>query len=119
MPNLTIQQLQAAIGGELIAETAVCSAQPAMLGRVVVDSRQVKKGDLFWALKGSLHDGADFTGEAFSRGALGVVAGRAIEPPAGRFAIHPHDGLWALQRLARWKRREFKGQCVAVTGSVG
>jgi UDP-N-acetylmuramoyl-tripeptide--D-alanyl-D-alanine ligase len=119
MPNLTIQQLQAAIGGELIAETAICSAQPAMRGQVVVDSRQVKKGDLFWALKGSLNDGADFAGEAFARGALGVVAGRAIEPPAGRFAIHVHDGLWALQRLARTKRSQFKGQTVAVTGSVG
>jgi UDP-N-acetylmuramoyl-tripeptide--D-alanyl-D-alanine ligase len=119
MPNLTIQQLQAAIGGELIAETAVCSAQPAMLGRVVVDSRQVKKGDLFWALNGTLHDGADFAGEAFSRGALGVVAGRAIEPPAGRFAIQVHDSLWALQWLARRKRSQFNGQTVAVTGSVG
>ena len=41
--------------------------------RVVIDSRLIKPGDLFWALRGEHHDGHDFLVEARQRGASAAV----------------------------------------------
>jgi UDP-N-acetylmuramoyl-L-alanyl-D-glutamate--2,6-diaminopimelate ligase len=38
-----------------------------------IDSREVKKGDIFIALKGAARDGHDFIGEALARGAAGII----------------------------------------------
>jgi UDP-N-acetylmuramoyl-tripeptide--D-alanyl-D-alanine ligase len=118
MPDLTLAQLQEAIGGELVSADATCSVRAAS-GRIAIDSRQVQRGEVFWALAGRGQDGADFIPEAFRRGAAGVVTSRNIEPPPGRWVLKVHDSQQALQRLARWKRREFSGTVVGVTGSVG
>jgi UDP-N-acetylmuramoyl-tripeptide--D-alanyl-D-alanine ligase len=118
MSDLTLQQLQAAIGGELLSADSICSGRAAA-GRIVIDSRQVQRGDLFWALRGQLRDGSDYVDEALRRGAAGVVTTRNFEPPTGRWALRVHDGQQALERLARWKRREFTGTVIGVTGSVG
>lgn len=62
---------------------AGCGAEQSAGGRaagevtgVTADSRQVKEGDLFVALPGLRNDGAEFIGEAVSRGAVAVVAQR-------------------------------------------
>lgn len=56
------------------------------LGPVVTDSRHVAPGDVYWGLVGPHHDGAEFTDEAFGRGAIGAVVGSLIQRPtiAGR-----------------------------------
>jgi UDP-N-acetylmuramoyl-tripeptide--D-alanyl-D-alanine ligase len=88
-------------------------------GPVVVDSRQVKRGDVFWALKGPNHDGADFTDEAFRRGATAAVVARPVETPDDRWVFQVADTRKALWQWAAWKRRQFTGALIAVTGSVG
>ena len=74
MSPLTLQQLHEAIGGELLSRDAICSGRAAS-GQIVIDSRQVQRGDLFWALPGRWHDGADFVAEAYRRGAVGAQPG--------------------------------------------
>ena len=87
--------------------------------RVAIDSREVQPGDVFWALPGQHHDGAEFADEAFQRGAAGAVVHRPVEAPAGRWVLEVRDTLESLQQWAAWKRRRFGGAVVAVTGSVG
>lgn len=88
------------------------------VGRIVIDSRQVVPGDVFWGLIGRFHDGSNFAEEAFARGASGVVvAGRHIEPWAGKFSLQVEDANWALWQLARAVRRRFGGRVIAVTGN--
>src|SRR5262249_7035391 len=54
------------------------------------------------------------------RGAAGVVvAGREVEPWAGRWSLSVDDGLNWLWKLAKWYRQQFTGRVVAITGSVG
>jgi UDP-N-acetylmuramoyl-tripeptide--D-alanyl-D-alanine ligase len=115
--HLTLQQLRETIGGELLP----ASAQDAALrGRIVSDSRQVQPGDVFWALPGAVHNGADFADDAFDRGAAGVVlGGHPADPPLGRWALRVADPLAGLWKLAARAREQFDGQVVAVTGSVG
>ena len=56
------------------------------------DSRLVREGDLFFALRGRT-DGADFDPEAYLRGAVAAVARRRLEVPA----LVVEDTLEALQ----------------------
>ncbi len=116
----TLDELHRAIGGKLEPVAASGHAAEAVpLGRVATDSRQVEPGDVFWALPGANHDGADFAPQAFARGAGGVVAERPVATPHGRWTITVDDSLAALGRWARRSRDRFPGTVVAVTGSVG
>ena len=120
MAHLTLSQLHEAVGGELLlADGSTGSGPPADIGRVVTDSRQVQPRDTFWALRGMLRDGADFCGDAFARGAAGVVTERTVAVPPGCWALKVSNALEALWNLARWNRSRFGGRVVAVTGSVG
>jgi UDP-N-acetylmuramoyl-tripeptide--D-alanyl-D-alanine ligase len=87
-----------------------------------VDSRTVQPGDLFFALRGPNHDGHAYIAEVFAKGAVGVVADRAVEGPGAvshGAVLQVEDVLGALQNLARHARREWPGDIVAVTGSAG
>ncbi len=66
------------------------------------DSRQVKPGMLFVALKGEKSDGHDFIPQALEKGAAGVV-----------------DGYDELDRVAREYRRSLKAKVIGITGSAG
>lgn len=116
----TLGELQQTIGGTLQPDSgAECDPRATRLGRVVADSRQVEPGDVFWALVGPNHDGADFAGEAFARGAMGVVAARMVEAPSGRWVLTVDDAERALREWAKACRESFTGTVIAVTGSVG
>lgn len=120
MFELAIGELATIVGGRLaLGAMPPVDREAAPVGRVVTDSRTVEPGDVFWALRGPHHDGANFADEAYGRGATGVVAGRHIEPWAGCWSIAVREPRRALWQLAAALRRRFAGEVVAVTGSVG
>lgn len=87
---------------------------------VVVDSREVEPGALFFALSGERHDGFDFLDEAADRGAIGAVVPRGREPPDLDLEWFPvEDPRRALRRLAAAVRRDSPARVVGVTGSSG
>jgi UDP-N-acetylmuramoyl-tripeptide--D-alanyl-D-alanine ligase len=108
-------ELQQSLGGRLVCD----GGSPPQFARVVIDSRQVQSGDLFWALPGRQQDGAEFVGDAYVRGAAGVVSSRAMIPAPGRFGLVVPNTVEALSKWATRRRNEFTGPLVAVTGSVG
>jgi UDP-N-acetylmuramoyl-tripeptide--D-alanyl-D-alanine ligase len=82
-----------------------------------VDSRTLRSGDLFFALRGPTHDGHRYVAEVLERGAAGAVVDRAVERnPA---VLRVEDSLLALQTLASSARREWAGDVIGVTGSAG
>lgn len=86
-----------------------------------IDSRTIKPGELFFAVKGERLDGHDFVAAAFERGALAAVVGR---DHLSRFSdrinlIVVDDPLAALQRLAAMVRTIWRHPVVGVTGSAG
>ena len=88
--------------------------------RAVIDSREVERGDLFFALHGDHHDGHDFVDEAVARGASGLVVDRPLAPAYGGVAVFQvSDSLSALQRLAAYWRTRHEARVIGVTGSVG
>ena len=70
--------------------------------RYTFDSREVRPGMGFVALKGEKADGRDFIPKALAAGAADVIV-----------------GLDELQRRARERRRALKAKVVGVTGSAG
>jgi UDP-N-acetylmuramoyl-tripeptide--D-alanyl-D-alanine ligase len=89
----------------------------ALVGGAAIDSRKVRQGDLFFALRGRT-DGADFAPEAHLRGAVATVATRPLEVPT----LVVDDPEEALQRLARWtlvRPDAPSPTVVGITGTVG
>ncbi len=87
--------------------------------RVVTDSRKVSAGDLFVAIKGKRFDGNDFVGDAFKRGAIGVLTQRNLEPPPGKFLVVVEDTVKSLGKAAEYKRKLHRSTFTGVAGSAG
>jgi UDP-N-acetylmuramoyl-tripeptide--D-alanyl-D-alanine ligase len=87
---------------------------------VSIDTRGVRKGDLFVALAGENRDGHAFVADALARGAAGALVHQHLpELPDNAPLLMVGDTLEALRALARFARARFTGRLVAVTGSVG
>src|SRR5580765_3308707 len=91
-----------------------------------IDSRSLRTGDLFFAIKGENYDGHRFVEEAIHRGALGAVVSNEFasalrDAAAGSQALvlPVADTLAALQAIAASVRRSWAGSEVAITGSAG
>jgi len=87
------------------------------VGEIVTDSRTLRQGDLFIALRGPRFDAHAFVDDVMSRGAAGAIVetGRASGPGL----IEVADTLMALQALAHAVRRSAGTQVIAITGSAG
>ncbi len=84
------------------------------------DSREVKKGDLFFALKGANFDAHGFLKEVASRGAAAAVVDAGyLGENFGLSLLKVPDVTDALQKLAKTIQEMRKQRIVAVTGSVG
>lgn len=86
-----------------------------------IDSRTLKPGEAYFAIKGDVHDGHAFVAAALAAGAgLAVVARDKRDQfgPDARLLI-VDDVLDGLRDLARAARARLEGRVIAVTGSVG
>lgn len=86
--------------------------------RVCTDSRAVRPGDLFVAVRGERFDANAFASRARAAGAKAVVVERRVEGLAPPCLIVP-DGRRALGELAAGWRARFALPVIAVTGSNG
>ena len=115
--RLTAATVASAAGGELIA------GDPAsIVDGFSIDSRTLKPGDLFFAIRGERFDGHTYIRAAVDRGASGVIIDDAASATAvspGRAVIVVADTIAALQSLARHIRRESGAKVTAITGSAG
>ena len=86
---------------------------------VSIDSRSIKKGSLFFALKGPNFDGNQFAKDALKKGASYVVVDdpNSLEINDNIFLVE--DSLNELQKLALHHRKELKIPIIAITGSNG
>ncbi len=85
-----------------------------------IDSRQVKAGDVFFALKGEKFDGHDFLKEVAAKGAVAAVVEESYRgESAGLSLLKVSDVTKALQELAKYLQARRQQKIVAVTGSLG
>jgi UDP-N-acetylmuramoyl-tripeptide--D-alanyl-D-alanine ligase len=85
--------------------------------RVHSDTRSLRAGDLFVALRGERFDAHDFLPQAAAAGAVAALAERGLSPALPGLQVT--DVLQALQQLAAGWRARFHLPLIAVTGSNG
>ena len=85
---------------------------------VSTDTRTVRQGDLFVALKGEKYDAHDFVGDAIASGAAAVMVER-LSDRLRRPALLVPDSRKALGSIAAGWRARFSLPLIAVTGSNG
>lgn len=92
------------------------------LGPISSDSRTIKPGDFFLALRGEKFDGHRFCEMAARSGAAGLIVDRAYEQPASLAEVPiltVEETLRAYGDLAAERRREWGGVVLAMSGSAG
>lgn len=90
------------------------------LGGVSTDTRAIREGDVFVALRGERFDAHDFLADAVSRGAAALVVSDPRRAAGlGRPVFVVEDTLPALGALGAYRRRAWAGTVVAVAGSNG
>ena len=115
MDATSLHDLAAACGGRLLrgggARAVTCVSK---------DTRTLRPGDLYWALRGENFDGHNFAAAAAAAGAAGAVVER--DPgglPADFPLVQVNDSQAALHQLALWYRARLRARVIAVTGSNG
>ena len=87
---------------------------------VSTDTRTIKPGDLFVAIRGPRYDGHAFVEQARAAGAVAaLIDGSGDAPSSAIPALKVDDTRLALGRLAGHWRRRMRVSLVALTGSSG
>lgn len=85
---------------------------------IQTDTRKLKTGDLFFALKGPNFNGNLFAKQALETGAAYAIVDESADGQDERI-IQVNDVLTALQELALHHRKQFNIPFIAITGSNG
>ncbi len=113
-------ELVRAADGDLL-----CGAADREFGDVSIDSRQIRRGELFLAVKGNRFDGHEFVADAVRKGAAGVIVSdlsavsSTIVDEREIAVVRVEDTTRSLQTIARHVRRQSCTTVVAITGSIG
>lgn len=85
---------------------------------ISIDTRSLKPGDLFIAIKGDKMDGHQFVAEALQKGAAAAVVSQ-VPPNASGPLLVVGDTLKAMQDLGMAARFRSHATVIGITGSVG
>lgn len=111
--------------GKIISGEILGRVESMEIKGVSIDSRTIKEGELFVAIRGDRFDGHDFVPEAIKRGAWGAMVERSVLE--NKYAslgglkniIAVEDTLLSLQEMAAAHRKKFSIPMIGITGSNG
>ena len=103
---------------EAEAATLGQASQAFNVGGLSIDTRTIKEGDLFVALKGDHRDGHDFVRAAFDAKAGAALVTHTPDGVTGPLLTVGHTQR-GLEDLARAARARSNAKIIAVTGSAG
>jgi UDP-N-acetylmuramoyl-tripeptide--D-alanyl-D-alanine ligase len=111
---MSVKDVVHATGGQLLS-----GSQDTSLSQLFTDSREVKPGGLFVALRGEDQDGHGFISQAIERGAAGILCERPPQTTDHAAVILVKDTRQALFDITADRLRRQALPIVAVTGSAG
>jgi UDP-N-acetylmuramoyl-tripeptide--D-alanyl-D-alanine ligase len=85
---------------------------------IQTDTRSLKQGDIFFALKGPTFNGNKFAKQAIEAGAAYAIVDEDTGHQDERI-IKTKNVLFTLQQLAKYHRQQFNIPFIAITGSNG
>ncbi len=112
-----MKYLAEACGGELVG-----GLQTTIVNGISTDSRTVRSGDLFIALKGDKFDGHNFINDVIEKGASAILVERSadLSDVAKKCAVvYVNNTRKAFGDIARRYRKDFDIPVIAVCGSNG
>ena len=112
MQYFSVSDIAEIVGGTLIGDGGEA------VGEIVIDSRAVKKGDLFAAFRGEKSDGHDYIAAALEKGAVCALAKRIPEGVTGNIIL-VDDVQAAIEKIGKACRDALNIPIVGITGSVG
>ncbi len=112
MIEIKASEIIRATGAELVQ-----GSSDQLINKISTDSRTIKSGDVFLALRGPNFNGGDFINDAIENGAMGYIAENAFVD--SKLAIKVEDPLKFLHALAEHVLQKVAPQVVAITGSTG
>lgn len=110
--KLTLGELK-----KLFPRNTIVRADEAQVLGITQDTRSLKAGDVYVAIRGENFDGHAFVAQAFEKGALAALVSDPNTPPQNAFIVT--DTVLALGQIAKLYRRKFTQPLVAITGSNG
>ena len=114
--SATLSQLVEVLSAEPVN---LSEAALALLGSgIQTDTRAIKPGEVFVALRGEKFDGHEFVSMAFEKGAMAAIVDFQYQN-SGFPILQVNDTLEAYQKIGRWWRDRFHIPVIGVTGSVG
>ncbi len=115
MKNLTIENISRACCGTYHGATSLLQKE---VNHVAIDSRKVKNGDLFVAIKGERVDGHSFIPEVMENGALCAISEQDLGSQPYPYILVDSTAQ-ALLDIAKLYRESFDVKVVGISGSVG
>ena len=113
MKEIELKNIIEVIGGKYLGKKKLNGVT---LSGISVDSRVVRKGELFFALRGEFFDGHDFAHDAIRKSGLPAVVSKRVK---NEEIILIGDTLKGLGDLASYYKKTIDVFTVAVTGSYG
>ena len=114
MEGMTVRRAAEICGGKLCNSTQADTE----IRQIVIDSREVKSGDLFVAYRGERVDGHNYVSAAFRNGASCCLVERIPQDAEGALIL-VEDVQAASEKIAAAYREQFDIPVVGITGSVG
>lgn len=111
--STTFDQLAKWIGGDLVS----AGTTGFRVSCISTDTRTLKPGDVYLALRGESFDGNRFLKEAVNAGACGIICETAEDVSIPKIKVP--DSLKALISIGEAIRSDFKGSVFGITGSAG
>jgi UDP-N-acetylmuramoyl-tripeptide--D-alanyl-D-alanine ligase len=115
MAILTAEEIIKATGGRIVYSNGNSHA----FTGVSIDSRTIKNGEMFIALRGARFDGHDFIYKALENGSGALVNFPPPEPVRGKTIIYVKNTLSALQDIAHYVRLKNSIPVIGITGTNG
>lgn len=112
MQEISSQKLVEVVG-------SASSVIDTVIGDVVSDSRAVKDGNLFVAIRGEKNDGHNYVAEVLQKGAVLALVDHLVQGAPAERQIVVADTVKAYGRIGAYNRSLFKGVVIGLTGSAG
>ena len=89
------------------------------LKKAQINSKEIKKGDIFFAIKGKKNDGNKFISEAFNKKASIAIVNKISKNNNIKHQIKVRDSLKFLTQSSKVYRKNINTKIIAITGSCG
>ncbi len=115
------QQMDLADLKKLVQQSRTSTGDGVLAYQICSDSREVKPGDIFVAIKGLQFDGHDFIAQAVENGASYIITEKEVELPGSAERIQVQNSAKALAEISRvvYDLPSKKVNKLAVTGTNG